>query len=102
MRIPNLRRWFQSISPHPGVVIAIALLAVVIGQRVTNSRLRAEVSRFQAGQAALLTERASLMQTSDLWKAEAVEWREKNGYVEPPITPPDPNDIDREPIGAPE
>jgi hypothetical protein len=83
----NLRHWFQSIPRYAGVGAAIVLLAVAIGQRVTNSRLRAEVSRFQAGQTALLRERVSLIQTSDSWKTEAIECREKSGYVEPPSAP---------------
>src|SRR5262245_54944295 len=100
----KVREWFRqhAVSRHKACLAAILVLLCIVAQdRLSNSRLKAEVTRFQQGHAALLTERASLLETSNQWKAEAIEWREKNGYVEPPIVPPEPNEDDREVIGAP-
>jgi len=78
------------------------MACIVTLEHLSNSRLDAQVARLQEGQSALLRERAYIKQISDLWKAEAIEWRQKNGYVEPPSVPPTVNDDDREIIQPPD
>lgn len=97
----KLNRWFQSIpkSVHMGVVIL--LVAVVMGQFVSNSRLGTEVARFQASVNALLRERAVLIDDVQAWKTEAVEYRVKYGEPEPSSDPPIINESEREIIYAP-
>ena len=102
MRVIDWCRRFQPKPRNAWIAFVILLVGIALVQTISNSRLKAEVSRFQTSQTALLKERAYLQQISDLWKAEAVEWREKNGYVEPPITPPEPSDADYERPVAPE
>lgn len=97
----RLSRWVQSIPNSVRIGAVILLLAVVMGEYISNSRLQAEVARSQVSVSALLRERAVLLDDVQAWKTEAVEWREKNGYVEPPSTPPSPDDENREPISAP-
>lgn len=92
--------WCKRLCKPQMSVVAIALLLwIAVEQSRTISHLKANTA---SSQAALFRERAALKQTSDLWKAEAIEWREKNGYVEPPSVPPTVNDDDRELILAPQ
>jgi len=98
--IPD-RRWFQPIPRNLYVVVVVVLLGIVVAQHLSNSRLKADVSRFQAGQNALLRERVDLKSTAEAWEKEAVEWRVKNGEPEPSRLPPMTTDSDRESIQPP-
>ena len=101
----KLREWSRKfrISRQEACITAIVVMVCILTlEHLSKSRLDAKVARLQEGQAALLRERASIKQISDLWKAEAIEWREKNGYVEPPSVPPTVNDDDREIILPPD
>ncbi len=92
----------RSVRRNACIVVALILLGIVIAQRVNNSRLDADVSRLQAGTAALLRERVDLKWRAGAWEKEAVEWRAKNGVPDEPATaPPMTTDSDRESIKPP-
>lgn len=83
----------------PMFVVAIALLLwIAFEQSRTISHLKANAA---SAVAALFRENAALKQTSDLWKAEALDYREKHGYEEPPAVPPSVDDSNREMIEPP-
>lgn len=90
MKIRRLRRRFPSVPREAWLVAVIVGLGfVVLAQAISNFRLRAESSRFEAGQNGLLIERASLRQTARLWETEALEMRAKYGEPEASSTPSD-------------
>ncbi len=87
----KVREWFRGfrISRQKACIAAIVVLGCMLAlEHLSKSRLKAQVARLQEGQTALLRERAYIKQISDLWKAEAIEWRQKTGYVETPPVPP--------------
>jgi hypothetical protein len=79
MRFSEWRRWFQRTPRSLYIGAVIVLLGIVMVQGVKNSRLNADVARFQEGQTALLRERADLKWRADAFEKEVVDWRHKNG-----------------------
>jgi hypothetical protein len=81
----RLAEWCQRLSRPPlSVAAMVVLLWIAVEQSRTISHLKANCA---SAQAVLFQQQARLTRTSDMWKAEAMEWREKNGDAQPPSTP---------------